>query len=293
MRGIQLPESHTLGGLHTFAGPQNLHLSRAPRSGNLGGWALLPTGVCGRSWIQPHSGQMFLRVTGFRAAGEGHRAPSCVSSPSTGMRGPHPLPSLPQQMTMVWGGLPGTISGWTELRGWGGGAVMRRQDPTCSVLWAQGPRVEAPACSSPGSPSRLSLASLHLQPHPPGPGSQPARQALVTPDAAPARAAAASPAQHPHLGGAATGGEAGEGPERRRWAVGPQRPDRRSQNDQRTRGRKGTGSERTGGRAAWWLLLLGGRRPPVEKARPVHTRLPAGMGPACSLRVPTRPSFSM
>lgn len=271
MRGIQLPESHTLGGLHTLAGPQNLHLSRAPRSGNLGGWALLPTGVYGRSWIQPHSGQMFLRVTGFRAAGEGHRAPSCVSSPSTGTRGPHPLPNLPQQMTMVWGGLPETISGWAELLGWGGGAVMRRQDPTCSALWAQGPRVEAPACSSPGSPSRLGLASLQLQPHPPGPGPQPARQALVTPDAAPARAPAASPAQHPHLGGAATGGEAGEGPERRRWVVGPQRPDRRSQNGRRTRGRKGTGSERTGGRAAWWLLLLGGRRPPVEKARPVHT----------------------
>lgn len=140
MRGIQLPESHTLGGLHTFAGPQNLHLSRAPRSGNLGGWALLPTGVCGRSWIQPHSGQMFLRVTGCRVAGEGHRAPSCVSSPSTGMRGPHPLPSLPQQMTMVWGGLPGTISGWTELLGRGGGGCDEETGPDMQRSVGSGPQ---------------------------------------------------------------------------------------------------------------------------------------------------------
>ena len=196
--------------------------------------------------------------------------------PQHGDEGPPPPPQPPQQMTMVWGGLPETISGWTELLGRGGGgwAVMRRQDPTGSVLWAQGSRVEAPACSSPGSPSRLGLASLQLQPHSLGPGPQPACQALVTPDTAPARAPAASPAQHPHLGGVATGREAGEGPERRWWAVGPQGLDRRSQNGRRTRGRKGTGSERNGGWAAWWLLLLGCRRPPVEKAWP-------GLASAC------------
>lgn len=123
--------------------------------------------------------------------------PAVSPPPARGRGAPTPSPA-PQQMTMVWGGLPETISGWTELLRRGGGAVRRRQDPTCSVLWAQGSRVEAPACSSPGSPSRLGLASLQLQPHPPGPGPQPACQALVTPDAAPARAPAASPAQHPH-----------------------------------------------------------------------------------------------
>lgn len=117
LRGIQLPASHTLGGLHALAGPQNLHLSRMP---DLGGWALLPTGVCGCSWLQPHSGWMFLRVTGFRAAGEGAVLPAVPPPHARGREAPTPSPP-PQSITMVWGGLPETISGWAGLLGWGGG----------------------------------------------------------------------------------------------------------------------------------------------------------------------------
>ena len=75
----------------------DLKISTCPGCPSLGGWALLPTGVCGCSWLQPHSGWMFLRIMGFRAAGEGRRAPSCVASPSTGTRGSHPLSNPPSQ----------------------------------------------------------------------------------------------------------------------------------------------------------------------------------------------------
>lgn len=222
----------------------------------------------------------------------GRRAPSRASSPCAGTRGSHPLSTPPVDNHGLGRSARDHLRmGWAP--GVGRGAVMRRQDPTCSVLWSQGPRVEAPAYSSPSSPSRLGLASLQLQPHPPGRGPQPACWALVAPDTAPARALATSPAQHPHLGGVVTGGEAGEGPERRQRVVGPQRPDRRSQNGQRTCGRKGTGSERTRGRGSLMAPPAGWTRPLVEKAGPVHTRLPAGTGPACSLQVPARPSFSM
>lgn len=135
---------------------------------------------------------------------------------------------------------------------------MRRRDLTCSVLWSQGPRVEAPACPSPSSPSRLGLASLQLQPHPPGPGPQPACWALVAPDTAPAR-------EPPHQlsiftwaewslegrpgraqrGGGGWGGQRGrtEGPRTARGHVA---------------GKERAQSGPEGG-AAWWLLLRGGR----------------------------------
>lgn len=163
--------------------------------------------------------------------------------PKHGDEGLPPPLQPPQPITMVWGGLPETISGWTGLLGGAGGHDEETgPDMQCSVV--SGPQGGGPGLSITQQPQQARPG----QPAAPATSTWPGTSASMLGSGGSRHCScqgATSPAQHLHLGGVVTGGEAGEGPERRRWVGGPTRPDRRSQNGQRTRGRKGTGSERT------------------------------------------------